>query len=319
MVRCGEDRVLEEKEKNGIRYLSFPALEKTGAVKQLFSTRAGGVSEGMFSTMNFSFTRGDKKEHVLENYRRIAEILHCSLEDFVCADQTHTTNIRVVGNGDRGKGVVRQKDYADIDGLVTNEKGIVLVTFFADCVPLYFVDPVRKAIGLSHSGWRGTAGRMGERMVEAMGRQFGSRPEDIRAAIGPSICRDCYEVSEDVAAQFTEMLGGDVAVPGEKAGKYQLDLWLANELILRQAGILPEHLEEGGQLQLRALVGIDDIFLKIQQSGQHDHHRHRQDGSDDLQDIRDGPAAPIAADVVGTAHGAPPSGENGRYWSFRSA
>lgn len=145
--------------------------------------------------------------------------------------------------GGQGKGILRERDYQDVDGMVTDVPGLVLVTFYADCVPLYFVDPVHRAIGLAHSGWRGTAGRMGERMVEAMGRQFGSRPEDIRAAIGPSICRDCYEVSEDVAAQFMEMLGGDVAVPGEKAGKYQLDLWLANELILRQAGILPEHLE----------------------------------------------------------------------------
>ncbi len=243
MVRCGEDRVLEEKEKNGIRYLSFPALEKTGAVKQLFSTRAGGVSEGMFSTMNFSFTRGDKKEHVLENYRRIAEILHCSLEDFVCADQTHTTNIRVVGNGDRGKGVVRQKDYADIDGLVTNEKGIVLVTFFADCVPLYFVDPVRKAIGLSHSGWRGTVNRMGEKTIEKMEEVYGSRREELVAAIGPSICMSCYEVGEDVAEEFKKAFPKQEEILKKKQnGKYLLDLWSANYRILVNAGVKPENI-----------------------------------------------------------------------------
>lgn len=226
-----------------LEFLTFPLLEETGIVKHLFSTRLGGVSQGDCASMNFSMDRGDSRENVLTNFGRIAQVLGCGIDDMTASHQTHTTNIRRMTEADRGKGILRERDYQDVDGMVTDVPGLVLVTFYADCVPLYFVDPVHRAIGLAHSGWRGTAGRMGERMVEAMGRQFGSRPEDIRAAIGPSICRDCYEVSEDVAAQFTEMLGGDVAVPGEKAGKYQLDLWLANELILRQAGILPEHLE----------------------------------------------------------------------------
>ena len=225
-----------------LEFLTFPLLEETGIVKHLFSTRLGGVSQGDCASMNFSMDRGDSRENVLTNFGRIAQVLGCGIDDMTASHQTHTTNIRRMTEADRGKGILRKRDYQDVDGMVTDVPGLVLVTFYADCVPLYFVDPVHRAIGLAHSGWRGTAGRMGERMVEAMGRQFGSRPEDIRAAIGPSICRDCYEVSEDVAAQFTEMLGGDVAVPGEKAGKYQLDLWLANELILRQAGILPEHL-----------------------------------------------------------------------------
>lgn len=226
-----------------LEFLTFPLLEETGIVKHLFSTRLGGVSQGDCASMNFSMDRGDSRENVLTNFGRIAQVLGCGIDDMTASHQTHTTNIRRMTEADRGKGILRERDYQDVDGMVTDVPGLVLVTFYADCVPLYFVDPVHRAIGLAHSGWRGTAGRMGERMVEAMGRQFGSRPEDIRAAIGPSICRDCYEVSEDVAAQFTEMLGGDVTAPGEKAGKYQLDLWLANELILRQAGILPEHLE----------------------------------------------------------------------------
>lgn len=246
MIRTGSGRVLEEKEKNGVKYLSFPTLEKTGIVKQMFSTRTGGVSEGIFSTMNFSFTGGDKKEHVLENYRRIADILDCRPEDFVCADQTHTTNIRVVGREDGGKGVVRQKDYADIDGLITNEKGIVLVTFFADCVPLYFVDPVKKVIGLSHSGWRGTVNRMGEKTITKMEEVFGCRRTDLITAIGPSICMSCYEVGEEVAKEF------QTAFPKEEEqreilkkkenGKYLLNLWKANYYIMVNAGVRPENI-----------------------------------------------------------------------------
>ncbi len=219
-----------------LEYLTFPLLEKTEAVRHLFSTRIGGVSEGEYASMNFSIARGDREEAVLENYKRIAGILGCDINDMVASHQTHTTNIRRVTGADRGKGISRERDYENVDGLMTDEPGIVLVTYYADCVPLYFVDPVHRAIGLAHSGWRGTADRMGECMVRAMQDAFGSRPEELYAAIGPSICRDCYEVSEDVALRFADM-GEAVVLPGKAPGKYQLDLWLANERILEQAGI----------------------------------------------------------------------------------
>lgn len=225
-----------------LEYLTFPLLERTGIVKHLFTTRLGGVSRGECATMNFSVDRDENRENVLENYGRIAGVLDCRVEDMVASHQTHTTNIRRMTSADKGKGILRPRDYADVDGMVTDEPGLVLNTFYADCVPLYFVDPVHRAVGLAHSGWRGTAGRMGARMVEAMGERFGSRPEEIYAAVGPSICRDCYEVSGDVAEQFIRMLGKAVAIPGREPGKYQLDLWLANELILRQAGLLPTHI-----------------------------------------------------------------------------
>lgn len=201
--RKGSQEVLRlHRAANGVAYLTFPGLERTGAVRHLFSTREGGVSEGIYASMNLSYTRGDKKEAVDENYRRIAAVLECKTEDMVCSDQTHTDHIRLVTAKDRGKGVVKPKDYRDVDGLITQERGIVLCTFFADCVPLFFVDPVRRAIGLSHSGWRGTVQKIGKKTVEEMGRAFGTKPEDIHAAIGPSICQDCYEVSEDVIGEF---------------------------------------------------------------------------------------------------------------------
>lgn len=226
-----------------LEYLTFPSLERIrfpegkGRVRHLITTRLGGVSRGEFSTMNFSLERGDRKEAVLANYERIGAVLGCGISDMVTSHQTHTTNIRRVTGEDRGKGVVRPRDYENVDGMITDEPGVALVTFYADCVPLLFVDPRHGALGLAHSGWRGTAGRMGECMVRAMKEQFGSVPQELYAAIGPSICRDCYEVSREVAEVFTDMLGKEVAVPGNRPGKYQLDLWLANELILKQAGI----------------------------------------------------------------------------------
>ena len=236
------------KAENGVVYLTFPGLERTGAVRHLFSTREGGVSEGIYASMNLSYTRGDKKEAVDENFRRIAECLACGAEDMVCSDQTHTDHVRLVTADDSGKGVTRPKDYRDVDGLITNEKGIVLCTFFADCVPLFFVDPVKKAIGLSHSGWRGTVQKIGKKTVEEMKKAFGTDPKDVYAAIGPSICQDCYEVSEDVIEEFRKAfpdLEEEVSPlwSSAKQDKYQLDLWEANRRVLLEAGIPEKQIE----------------------------------------------------------------------------
>lgn len=246
MVRTGEKSVLEEKEINGVKYLSFPALEKTGMVRHLFSTRAGGVSEGIFSSMNLSFTRGDDNEHVLENFRRIAGVLGCRPEDFICSDQTHTTNVRVTGRQDAGKGVIREKDYTDVDGLITNEPGVVLATFYADCVPLYFVDPVKRAIGLSHSGWRGTVNRMGAKTIQMMQETYGSNPADLVTAIGPSICMSCYEVGSEVAEEFFQAFPKKEEqreiLQKKENGKYLLNLWKANYFIMLDAGVKEENI-----------------------------------------------------------------------------
>lgn len=226
------------KEKYGIPYFSFPLLEETKQVEHAFTSRKGGVSEGMFSTMNLSFTRGDKTEHVLENYKHVVMLLNCSIEDIVCSDQTHTTNIRIVTKEDAGKGIVKSKDYTDIDGLLTNEEGICLATFYADCVPVYFVDPIKRVIGLAHSGWKGTANKIVASMVNKMKDVYGCNPSDIVVAIGPSICQDCYEVSEEVANFFSP----DVLKSGKEKGKFQLDLWKAVEETLLEALIKKEHI-----------------------------------------------------------------------------
>jgi hypothetical protein len=214
-------------------------------VRHGFSTRLGGVSEGCYSSLNLSFTRGDKEEAVRENFRRIGESIGVNSEDMVFTQQTHTTNVRVVTDEERGMGILRPRGYSDVDGLVTNVPGICLVTFFADCVPLYFVDPVKRTIGLSHSGWRGTVGKIGKVTVELMQEEYGSNPADILAAIGPSICRECYEVSEDVIEQFREHFDENSwkhLFYRKDNGKYQLDLWKANEIIFREAGILKENI-----------------------------------------------------------------------------
>ena len=233
------DLVLEAREVNGVPFLSYPLLDGTGCVLHGFSTRLGGVSEGHCKTMNISTKRGDKPEAVEENRRRIAAAIGVEPDRMVYTQQTHTTNVVVVHAGDEGR------TFEETDGMITNVPGICLVTFYADCVPLYFVDPVKKVIGLNHSGWRGTVGKMAKVTVERMTEEYGTRPEDIVAAIGPSICQDCYEVSEDVIAQFQENYdkkywGKLYYAKGN--GKYQLNLWKANEINFLESGILKEHI-----------------------------------------------------------------------------
>ncbi len=258
LVRAeGREPVMCRQKAGEVEYLTFPLLSAQPGITHGFSTRRGGVSQGVYATMNLSFTRGDEEDRVQENFRRMAAALHTDTSHMVCTFQTHTTNIRRVGTEDGGKGIVRERGYTDVDGLVTNDRELCLVCFFADCVPLYFVDREHGAIGLAHSGWRGTVAGMGACMVRRMAREFGTRPQDLVAAIGPSICQDCYEVSREVAEQFERLEASipesdrilteltdqgvyphrQILRPGREDGKYQLDLWLANLLILRGAGI----------------------------------------------------------------------------------
>lgn len=238
LIYKDDQNILEEKVVNGVPLLTYPLLERTNVVKHGFSTRLGGVSSGDCATMNISTTRGDAPEAVEENKRRLAGALGVKVEDFTFTYQTHTTNVAVVRKEDRGT------RFMETDGMITNVPGICLVTFYADCVPLYLVDPVKKVIGLSHSGWRGTVHKMGKVTVEKMAQVYGTNPADVVAAVGPSICQDCYEVSEDVIAEFRDSFEEchwqQLFYQKEEqreAGKYQLNLWKANELVLKEAGI----------------------------------------------------------------------------------
>lgn len=229
-----KETVFEEKIMEGVPLLTYPLLEKTEFVTHGFTTRMGGISEGYCSTMNISTTRGDDPKAIEENQRRLARALGVRVEDFTYTHQTHTTNVAVVREEDRGK------RFMETDGMVTDVPGICLVTFYADCVPLYFVDPVHRAIGLSHSGWRGTVKRMGQVTLERMKEAYGTKPEDVFAAIGPSICQDCYEVSGDVIEEFRENFSEFVwsqLFYEKENGKYQLNLWRANQIVLTEAGV----------------------------------------------------------------------------------
>lgn len=240
MVYNQNNRLGSKLMKTDTPYLSFPMLEAFPFVKHGFSTRLGGVSSSMFQTMNLSYNRGDWKDDVTQNYKRICESMEMKPEDIVFSDQVHDTRIHVAKKEDCQGTEYGNRKLSEIDGLITNEKNVVLCTSYADCVPLFFVDKKNYAAGASHSGWKGTVGRIGAKTVVKMGEEFGTKPEDLYCVIGPSICVSCYEVSRDVIekieADFSEDIMKHCVFPKEN-GKYQLDLWMLNKLILIEAGV----------------------------------------------------------------------------------
>lgn len=223
-----------------IPYFSFDKLNQYNNVKHLFSTRLGGHSEGIFSTMNFAFKTGDDKNNVLNNFIDVANILNTSIQNFYHAYQNHTSNVKVVLENDKGKGVVRDSDYGEFDSFITNCKNLVLYVSVADCVPIYIYDFVNNAIGIIHAGWRGTNNNIIKNTIHKMNEYYGTKPSNIVACIGPSICKNCYEVSEDLINEFRKNYNNDyinsVFIKNSN-GKYNLDLWLANKLNLLNEGV----------------------------------------------------------------------------------
>ena len=228
-----------------------PLFQRETGLQHGFSTRKGGVSKEHLASLNLSFSVEDAKENVLENFRRIGECFGKTPEDFVLSKQSHETKVLKVGTKDRGKGITKDRDYEGIDALITDEKGIILSCFSADCVPILFYDPIHKAVGACHSGWRGTKGKILQNVVEEMRKHFSSNPAEILIAIGPSICKEQYVVSEDLALSFLEDypdLGEDTASPIQRISKdkFQLDLWDLNRRIALNCGIKEEHISISG-------------------------------------------------------------------------
>ena len=228
-----------------------PLFQRETGLQHGFSTIKGGVSKEHLASLNLSFSVEDAKENVLENFRRIGERFGKTPEDFVLSKQSHETKVLKVGTKDRGKGITKDRDYEGIDALITDEKGIILSCFSADCVPILFYDPIHKAVGACHSGWRGTKGKILQNVVEEMRKHFSSNPAEILVAIGPSICKEQYVVSEDLALSFLEDypdLGEDTASPIQRISKdkFQLDLWDLNRRIALDCGIKEEHISISG-------------------------------------------------------------------------
>lgn len=222
------------KHTNGsLLYYTDELTDSLNGLDYIFTTRHGGVScEDLFS-LNLGTHRNDKRENILENYRRACDAVHIDYTKCVLAKQTHTVNIRVVTEDDAGKGLICESDIKDIDGLITNIPGIPLVIFYADCVPILLFDPKEKVLACLHGGWRGTVHGIAEKGVNIMKSKFNC--SDIYAAVGPSIGPCCFETGLEVADIFNEKGFCDfIEYRNQKAF---IDLWGVNERILKNCGV----------------------------------------------------------------------------------
>ncbi len=213
-------------------------MRDTGNIVHGFTCRTGGVSNGKITGLNLGFRVEDEEASVLENYRFVAEDLGFPMEKAVLSRQTHTHNIRVVTARDAGKGLVRESDIFDTDGLMTAEKGIPLVVFTADCVPVLLYDPKTPAVAAIHAGWRGTEQNIAGKTVSRMNAEFGSNPKDILAAIGPSIGPCHFAFGEDAPQHFPM----ESCKPNPDGG-YLVDLWAINKKQLLAQGVLEEQID----------------------------------------------------------------------------
>ncbi|WP_235436072.1 peptidoglycan editing factor PgeF [Gottschalkia purinilytica] len=225
-------------EKKGVKYFIIPEFEETHLVNHGFTTRIGGLSKSPFNSLNLGLKTDDNRENVIENFKIICDVFENTIDRAVLSDQVHKTDIKIVTNKDIGKGLVKNKDYKDIDGLVTNEPDVMLFTFFADCVPIFFLDKVKKVVGLAHGGWRGTVDKISGKMIDIMKKNYSSDPNDILVGIGPSIGQCCYEVGADVYKRFnTNFTSVSNVLKPTGEGKWKLNLWEANKVVLEESGV----------------------------------------------------------------------------------
>lgn len=226
---------------NGVKFLTYDKLSQIPFIRHAFSTKIGEGTRTIHP-MDMSFDHDDT-ETVTENYKLFCKAAGFDYSSLVASSQDHHTFVRVCTSAEKGIGIYRAKDIESVDGLVTIEPGVTLCTYYADCTPLFFVDTVTHAIGLAHGGWRGTVGRIAEKVVRAMEDSYGTDPADLICAIGPNISVCCYEVDQPCADEFYALgLDSDRFVFPKDGGKYMVDMLECNRQILVSCGVKPENI-----------------------------------------------------------------------------
>ncbi len=238
----------ELRDHENMRLVWFNLLTDTGFVKAFYTTKEGGVSSGVYESMNLSFDLGDDKEKVKQNFRILAETTGIDYDKITLSSQVHETNVRVIREEDVGKGLMTASDFTSVDAMVTNISKVSLVTRYADCLPILIFDPVKKVIAAAHGGWRGTVGNILSKTLSTMQSVFDSNPADVLLAFGPAICMECYEIGEEVLKVFLDQLGEYICIEecikacGEQ--KYKMDLKEVNKRLALKAGVKLENIEE---------------------------------------------------------------------------
>ncbi len=222
-----------------IPIFQFEQLKGNGHLIHFITTRQGGVSKGDYQSFNFSYKVGDNRHHVSENRKTLAGLLAINPLKILFPDQCHTSHIMEVTNS------TISEDLTETDALITNCKNLCIVVLAADCVPILLYDPISRATGIVHSGWKGTVGRIAARTIEQMARRYGSKPKDILACIGPSISQKYYEVGDEVARQFKFWYADtpSIFISDRGTGKTHIDLWKANRQLLMRCGVQSRNIE----------------------------------------------------------------------------
>ena len=228
---------------DGHRVITCDALTATGLCRHGFSTRKGGVSSGKFSLLNLGVATADDRENVTQNFALFCNDVGIDPGHLVMAKQIHSTRVLTAKKKDAGRNLAAFDSFEEADGFVTNEPGVCLTSFSADCTPILFLDPVKRVVASVHSGWRGTLGQIACQGIDAMQKQYGSQSKDILVAMGPSIKQCHFEVGEEVYRLFSEKFG-DVARDNtlQKGNKYYIDTDAINVHSLMSMGILKEHI-----------------------------------------------------------------------------
>ena len=236
--------------------LAWPSLGALG-VDAFVTTRHGGVSAGPYATLNLGLHVGDAEADVLVNRRRAAAALGADLGDFVFCNQVHGRRVAVVSAADRGRGALGLGDAVAVtDALVTTDPGTVLAILVADCVPIILADPQAGVLACVHAGWRGTVAGVTGAALHAM-QGLGARPERIRAAIGPAVAADRYQVGPEVMAAADRYFGGNTSgiMHPDGAGRWLLDLPAANRRVIRESGV-PDGQISGSGLSTASRAGV---------------------------------------------------------------
>jgi polyphenol oxidase len=228
---------------NNLELAKFENLNKFNDIEHFVTTRHGGVSSGTYESFNLNLDDIDANENVLENRSRLAKSIGLNLKDFVFPHQVHGTQVVTINEVHRGKGAFSNDDVFDnTDGFVTNVPRLCIITKAADCVPIVFFDPIKKAIGVAHAGWKGTALKIPAVLVDKMKKEYGTNPNDLIVGIGPSGGPCCYEVGEDVIAEVSKKFEIEKVIKCID-DKTVFDMWEANKITLLESGVKPENIE----------------------------------------------------------------------------
>lgn len=239
------DNSFSRQQSEGMEYYTIPLFEKTGLVKHAFSGRSGGFSQDKFGTLNLSILTDDDQKLVLANRRKFFTTLGIEPECLVSAEQVHGDSIYKVTLKDRGRGALeRDTVIPATDALMTNEKGLALLTFYADCVPVLFLDPFEKVIAVAHAGWKGTVAKIAAKTVLGMEKHYGTKPRNVLAGIGPSIGPCHYEVDEPVIVQVEKAFPetNSFLLERKEDEHAYLNLWEANRRQLLEVGLVDENI-----------------------------------------------------------------------------